>query len=521
MAIDQKLTADESDVMRAMKNMEKAQTKLIEQQRKMARASAEAGLKSRSGFSQMRRDALGAAKAYIGIQAAIQAVTQALKQKEEQEKRSADHFISLAGVQENAIINLGDVTAKQQSTFFANVKRLAANEGLGQAVALQAASEGLSAAQGDRPGTLAALRSSARLQAANPENIPTLTAGALDIRKMTGSQDADANLGLLLTMQSMARGTTLQQLAEFGVKNAVNVHAYGGTPAESFALISAFSQSMTDPKMRMSGTAAADMAKRLADFLPEQDRYDFKDGRPFVARPGTGLKSTTERMAFLRREENEMLSREYYAKNPASTGANATVLGMIGIEGFSNMPFEQFGTALGAFPTMDEAAALTRRMQAGTRRLPAQQIAAAERARIASTESQQTNISGLRSAADAQYTRKNMDQYLKDIGVGYLDRLGEDIDWWTVRGKRKEHFERTLRNYADRDGYFLPWHTGPIPLDRPGIDPERQEKVEAVEQYLGRAADAQEAVLEQVRARRREAQRTPAAVGAALHQHGE
>jgi hypothetical protein len=522
MPVHHKHTSDIDDVLRDNAKLEKDNTKLIEQYRMMARDSAKAKKQSRSGLRQMAQAAAAAVTGYVSVQAAIQAVTKSIKDKMEMEKRAAGHAISLSGAQQEAIINLGDVTDKVMNKFFSDVDKVAANKKIPQNIAIQAASAGLSASRGDRAGTLAALRIAGVVSSNNPEGIAGMTEALLDTRKITGDLRAATNFGFMMAMQSQARGTSLTQIADFGVPRAGAVHSFGGSAGEAGALITGLSQAMMDKSMRRSGTTAIALASQLADFLPEKDRLGFKNGRPFVERPATGLTSTRERLEFLRREENEMLSREFYAQASFEQGAKGSIPSLLGIEGFGDKAYKDYAGALKTFPTLEEGVAMGERKLAQMQRTFSQGMGGVSRGHQSAVEQHAISVQGMELARGDIYSKDRLMVQLEAMGVPWNQRFATGVEYHINPRSKRDFYERSIRGYADWAGgtAMTPSHAGPIP-DRPGDPPAHRETIRIAEDHLEDLATRLKSIDQQLRARRREAQRTPAAVGAALHQHGE
>jgi len=351
--------------------------------------------------------------------------------------------------QEQAIINLGDVSKKVQDKFLANVKRIAAEEKIPQNVAILAASGGLSASQTDIPGTLENLRTAARVSAATPENIEPLIKAMFTSEKVTASEKGAVNLGFMMGLMGQSRATTLETIAPHGRPAGAHVHPGGGTARESGSLGAAMSHAMDDEMMRRSGTASIALAEGLAKFLPEKDRLGFKKGKPFVERAATGLKTTRERIEFLRREENELLSREFMTQTSFEKKAKMSAMQMVGIEGFGDAAYQQYATALKAFPTMKEAAVMGARKLEAVRQPFEQQVAESERGHLTRIEQIQGSRTARLRAIERTYSHERMMETLEAGGMNWMNRQATSLGWWAIPGARQEQYGANVREQAN------------------------------------------------------------------------
>jgi len=436
MAVKQKFTGDVAQLEAAYHKIAAQNTKLIEQNRRLATQTRAANRRASTGASRVASRVLSQVGAYMSVAVAIRAVTQAIEDKEATERKARDATVSIAGAQANAIRMLGDATAAEQQRFITTVEQIAATTrpAGGQATVYTVSGAALSGAKGDTPLALAAVRTALQIAPESPTEAQTIASGILGLGVASGSRNMKENLGQLLGLTAMARPESVQQVAEFMVPAMVSSMKRGGTIQEQEALGAAISHGLQDWKGRRTGTAQAALVESLADFLPEEASYrwtrDPRTGkaRKEVERAATGLTSTAERLAFL--QKNAEARGEFLASKPVPPRAMATVEGLLTAGSEEERTYRK---ALAAIPQPAAAVGMSERMIAGIQRPWQQQVAAQTRTTETLVEQLHTTGVGKEAAQAAQYQWGGEKGLGAQLEAGGRGSWGRTADWFDYR----------------------------------------------------------------------------------------
>jgi len=420
-AVKQTFTSDTTQLEKAMSKLERMNTRLIEQNRKLAAGSQGASRKARSGFGGWIKGLAGVAAGYLSVQTAIRAVIQEIKDKEQLENRSKNFAISVAEAQSDAIGNLGYVSGKAIDDFTARMKKLAKETKVkgGLATIYQSASTGLSSSGADVDLTEQAIRAAAKISPQNPEAIDRLTLAAIHLSKATGTLDAEKNLGFLIGVQSQSAVTEHEKIARNVLPGVMGVAKYGGSANEAGAIVATMTQYMVDVEGRKSATASRNLAEQLAAFLPEKTTYKYEKDRRGRARKvvdveGTGLTSTMERIKHL--QKNAEARTQFLGGASFGSQAMAPVKMLLGeMELGKAKPLEKY---LAGIPKPEEYTAYFQQTAANMQRPFEQKIGKSERIVETTGEELMLTPSGRKRAADAIYSVENLDTTLQKAGVG-------------------------------------------------------------------------------------------------------
>jgi hypothetical protein len=518
MPVHHKHTSDIDDVLRDNAKLEKDNTKLIEQYRKMARDSGKARKQARAGLSTMARSAMTTVTAYVSVQGAIQGVTAAIKDQMEMERQASDFHVTTGDAQIKALRNLGVVTREVRAKFESDATAMAADTKVPLAQIYLALSTALSSSGGDVKASLDAVRQGARIAPESPEEMTAISGALLHLGKATGKQDAVSNLGLLAAVGQQSAITDWDKISQNLSKGIIGIVAHGGTAQEAGAIVSAFTQAMPDLQGRMAAQAGLKLSGQLSEFLPEEDRFTWKTGKQglerVLARPGTGLTSAMQRIRYLQDPANLDELEQFAAAFIPEEKAKASTWQMLRAPWTKGRLASDFlDRGLAAMPTQAAAAAVAEDLIAGIRQPFAQGIAERRRGQLTATEQQLGSIRGKERALEDLYGWDNFSNQMVAMGVPWAQRAVSNTLWHAVPGDRQGFYERTLRAGAKGiSGGF-------VGDPEPGSD--RHETMQLLNEHLREQAAEAKRLRQQIEAIRRERQRTPAAVGAALHQHGE
>ena|GEM_PF-5178631 len=524
MAVKQTFTSDTAQLEKAMAKIERMNTRLIEQNRKLAAGSRQASHKARSGFGGWIKGLAGVAAGYLSVRMAIQAVIRTIEDKEQRQREARDYSITVAEAQAMAIRNLGNVSGEAVDDFTRRMEKLAkeTKPAGGLATIYQAASTGLSSSGADVDLTERAVRAAAKISPESAEGIDRLTQALLHLNKATGTRDAEKNLGFLLSIGQQAAVTDPAKIAQHLVPGVIGTSKYGGTATESGAILAAITQYMGDREGRKSATAGRNLAKQLAEFLPEETTYKYEKDRRGRARKvvdveGTGLKSTMDRIKYL--QEHPQARTQFLSGASFSSHADAPVKMLLGEMGLGQAdPLEKI---LGAMPSPDEYSAQFRQQAANLARPSEQTVAAGQRGIDTTVEELQRSIGGMRDQLAGLYSDENMVKVLRASGAG----------WWSTFGSERMHEMKNLQGKGAGE-YQMQVDLRRARLQAQGT-PESIQQAQILKEHLADVARQENELknaireqTEQVTELLRDANRTakrpqPAAVGANIHQHEE
>jgi hypothetical protein len=314
------------------------------------------------GLATIGKQLAGVATGYASVQGAIRLVTDEFTHMIEVQRRAKETTITTADAQIKALRNLGATTAKGRDQFVTQVQEISRETGVSEKDIYLRASAALSA-RGDLSvaAAMGAVRESARLVPESAQEGTAVAGAALDLAKITGSQKAAENIGLLMAIGQTARVVDVGMLAEHVAPAVTGLTARGDTPRQAGAIWSALTTGMADPTGRRSGTAAIQLANQLAEFLPEEDTFKYvtktrrgqKIEERVLDRPGTGLTSTLERIEYL--QDNQEAREKFFAAASFEQKSKATVEQMLTGRGTGATALAQF---LERIPGVAEAGGL-------------------------------------------------------------------------------------------------------------------------------------------------------------------
>ncbi|MBI4578877.1 MAG: hypothetical protein HY718_04190, partial [Planctomycetes bacterium] len=171
-----------------------------------------------------------------------------------------------------------------------------------------------------------------------PESLPSFAGAMLDLAKVTGSQDARVNRGLLLAVGGLSRVSEPSQQAANIPKALIGVRGFGASTAGAAALWASLSTMGADTEGAMSRTGAIALAQQLEMFLPaagaaaettarpltEAEALERERNRKALARArlrqAAGGQLTGAEIAAIRREERFAQIEAGETKLPARPG---------------------------------------------------------------------------------------------------------------------------------------------------------------------------------------------------------
>lgn len=477
------LSGDEAKLFRAQQKIIQQQLEIEKGYGKVAKSSKDASTKAKEQasstasefsaldqvFSSAVTGIVGMATAYASIDVAVGLVTGAIDAQIELQKESLDLAKQLAAEQQEAAKNLTGVSSPEiQRVLAAEVPRIATEQGFSDLKQITNAIGAGYSASGDLARTLSAVESAAQLTRLTPQQLPTVAAGALDVARGSGLNDARANLGFLLSAGKAARiedpaklAGTLAPVVSSGVAT-VPTQEKTEAATQIAAVFTALNQQATDKSGDSTRTATTLYLAKLEQLFAEKGND-----------PGTvfgrieAIQKTPE------------LKEEFFAK-PFGEVAFQKAFQLLG-DSSSDLS-KAMGQASSEITfSTDTFAAKSRELETAT---PQIQIAsAAERAKASAVVSKSGDVEG----ASAEQIRELTAQALKDTAGPILGSTLTNLFLATQRYAQSGTFTENQANLAfdqlRRRGIALasaPESAFSSPSQRTGMLEEVQAAMQAV-----------------------------------------
>jgi len=214
----------------------------------------------------------GLAASYLSLNTVASAYTQNLRDQKDLAKEALDIAEKLAKVQSTTSKNLTGLSSKEKAIAISESGALSKELGIDRAEVEKAVGAGFSAV-GNIDATKNAVRAAAQITSLSPEQLSTVTTGALDVRKATGIDNAEQNLSFLLQSGKQARiedpaklSATLAKALASGV-NTVQGQDKQEASRELAATFSEFTQATTDKTGDSTATAVITLSAKLNEFF--------------------------------------------------------------------------------------------------------------------------------------------------------------------------------------------------------------------------------------------------------------
>jgi hypothetical protein len=230
------------------------------------------------------------------------------------QRAALDTQLPLERAQANLIRNLGPASQQQVSRTLASGRAIAVESRVPEATVFEAFASAVSAAGGDVDVATAAVSEAAKLFAETPGQIAEFAGSLIDLAKVTGSQLAPVNSGLLAQVGALSRVVDPRQQARSIAPALIGAREFGASPEAAGALFAAISTGSADVEGRQSATATISFTRQLQDFfygvgafkgekLPKFPlpglRGPIVDRRGLIGGPRISASDAEERIAFL------------------------------------------------------------------------------------------------------------------------------------------------------------------------------------------------------------------------------
>lgn len=297
--------SDDKEVMAAIQKMNAEMAKLRDQNKKLAEESKKGGQQSAGMMEVGIAQAAKLAAGYLSVQTAVQAVTAALHDKFDIEKRSLELQTRTAVTQRDFLANLGTTTRTQKQGALASISAISKRTGVAESNLYGPGSSALSAAGGvENLGVaMTALEKAARIAPDSAEAMSQIAGAIIDLNKATGSLQGEKGLDLLIGLQAGSRVKNMGLLASNVPRGVAGATASGFSPEAAAALFESLSNAMADDKGALTATAESSLAARLRAYLPENDVYAGEGRNRKLKHKGVGAMSGEGRFAMVSEDE--------------------------------------------------------------------------------------------------------------------------------------------------------------------------------------------------------------------------
>ncbi len=418
-------SSDDRQVQKAFQRQQRQIAKLETALKKTSRSSVNLTKQQTNVASSAVGAATRMIATYASVNTAIRFVNASLQAQIDLHNKAEGVVVDTASAQIKFLRNLGDVSSEERSKALTTIREISKETGVKQSAIFLAASTAVSARGAlSVQESLAAVRQAARIA---PEDVGESTAiagGILDVSTLTGIEDAKKNLGFLLAIGETARIVSPKDVSENVIRAALGVAATGDTPEFSTALVSTLTQAVKDPTGRISGTGAIQLARKLRDFLPEEDVFerDSRDRRVLKTK-GTGLASTEARLRAV--QESPDLTERFLALPGFEEKLKGAIERLIKKEDGLDKLLSETTVRIGDPKFGAEKA---ERIIAGIEAVPLQSAAAFSRGVSSSLDAFFADAVNLSDAAVARRTREKASEILEfNPLVRFLQVKSQDI----------------------------------------------------------------------------------------------
>lgn len=188
----------------------------------------------------------------------------------DRQAEAARQSMTAADAQIKFLRNLQPETEEERNQAIADVERLAMETGVSARDLYLRAGSAMSARGAlSKEAAYKAVEASARLVPEDMGEGEDVAGAALDLMKVTGSQNAEAAVGFLMETVRRARLTKTGAVARNVVQPLIASMGRGDTEQEAAALFAAITTGAGDARGEQSGTAMATLAQQLSEELPD------------------------------------------------------------------------------------------------------------------------------------------------------------------------------------------------------------------------------------------------------------
>ncbi len=416
------LTANETALLAALARVEAKNKQLEEGFHKTRKAAQPIGDHLKAQLVTITSMVAG----YLSLNTAIHLVVGSLREKEELEKKSAQHAIGLAEPQAAFLWQRG---AKNQEEQVAALKRVeaiaAATKPKGGIATVYRASTAAMQAAGpeDFEGAMRATETALKFAPQQPEGAIALAGLIPDIAKTTGGGEKE-NLALILKTKKLAHTKDLESLSSDLLPSIIALGRKGATPEEAVALTTGIQQALPGSSKKAVRGVVNQLIEALEKELPEKDVFKWDErGRKRLVTKGTGLKTPIEQLEYLRK--NQEAAEKFMGKAGLGEPAAGITEELLGMGTGQAGKFYQRGLKE-PIPDVDQQMALLRK--------PFEQHAAAiDRLQESEIEELRKGIAGKERTIAGLLSREKRNVLVGEANVPFVERKLIGIEGVTRR----------------------------------------------------------------------------------------
>ena len=221
------------------------------------------------GISQKR---IAAFVTGLGLVAAAErAITEELQAQKELRDSAAETRLDLGQARSQIIRNLVGSSPEQITSVLARSSDLAADLTISETFIAPAIAQGLSASGGDIEATFRAVRRAGQFLGDDPSQIPQFAGSLLDLAGVTGTTDANVNLGLLTGVGGFSRVVAPQQQAQNIPRALIGARAFGASTRGAAAIFATLTGASADFTGATGATGTIALARQLQQFALDED----------------------------------------------------------------------------------------------------------------------------------------------------------------------------------------------------------------------------------------------------------
>lgn len=407
-------SGQEADLIRALEKSERRFEKLEKKVKGINTQNKRAGKSFKEAFGQKAVTQVKSLVTAMGLGAGLAGVVRLVSSEYrnliEVQRTAASVVITLSQARKNLFRNLA---GKDEATLLAAIESagtISRATGVRESITTNALAEAVSASGQNVPASVKAVRGAARSLADSPGKIAGFAGSLLDLGKVTGSEDADVNRGLLLATSALSRVSDPRQAAMNIPRSLINQKVMGATTSEAAALFAALSVAGADFKGSITANATIRYGEQLRDFFRD-DKKLTQQALDYFGREAT----TGERQGLLQR--NTKIAKKFLKGASFDAAASGLIEDLLLKPG--SVAATEYQKALGGIGSNEELAALARQSIKDRDLDPLEEIAKAERAfKVAAETLSLRNMKGAR----ASVARAGVKSVLQAAEISALDQ---------------------------------------------------------------------------------------------------
>lgn len=253
--------------LREAQKLLKDRPQLLAKEQQRLRTELDATDKKASGLiSRIGTKVLALGGSYLSVHAALRLITEEMQAQQQLiDKRTATQLT--VGESRNLLLrNLDESKPAEIRAAQQGVMRIVRDTGVSEVAINQGMASAVSSTSGNVPLSLALVAMSARYLKDKPSEIGEFAGSLADMTRVTNTEDATTQLGLLRRVGQLSRITNPQQQAENIAPALIGTMPFGGDARTSGSLYAALTGGGADKQGRRTRTALIALAQQLDEF---------------------------------------------------------------------------------------------------------------------------------------------------------------------------------------------------------------------------------------------------------------